>query len=713
MNAFWPLVGRVLGALVLPFLLVTTALAQDVTADVSALLRLKDDADPAIITRIAATGTREGAQGLIEAYDRCSTILVRRLIVRALGRFDGSGEAEQPALGKVASIAAAAEEPELRDAAIQTLADCRNLGKHFLRQLVDSKASDLVREPAMAAHVRRAEAADLDWYRHVWNLTQEQRKDDDGKIAPPELPTIRLLAFEGAVKFLGEPELVETLRREREPKIRRRALVELNERGLPKAAEMAEWMLERVDFPGADRRLAARIYADRVGAKALPTFLGLAKKREVTPEDLRCEMAELLAGMRDDGVQKKVQKLIGKGKPHERVFALLAGRDVVEAKKLQKELANKELEVRRAAARVIGERRLKELEPELRKMLEKGRQPEDKRLAIATLGAILKGSDPWLEELAEFARDPDRDVRNAAVEQIGHGKWRPQIEVLAAALDHADWSTRCCAVDALLEMKDKKVVPLLIARMPQDPGRLSKRIAEVLWELTAQPFGEDHVAWSTWWKEAGEKFEIASAAQLAKAEEERKRKRLTERTRTPAKFFGLEIVSRRVLFVIDVSGSMIEAMYGRTYEGRPAARIDVVRQEAIAAIERLDSGALFNVYAFSNGVEKWQDRSAGTNDAASRKSAITWVERLGASGGTNIYDALQLAFEDPDVDTIYLLSDGQPTAGEETDPHRIREDVAFWNRHRKVQIHTIAVGDSLELLEWLAEDSGGQHIKMR
>ena len=54
-----------------------------------------------------------------------------------------------------------------------------------------------------------------------------------------------------------------------------------------------------------------------------------------------------------------------------------------------------------------------------------------------------------------------------------------------------------------------------------------------------------------------------------------------------------------------------------------------------------------------------------------------------------------------------------PTVGAVIDPHRIREDVAFWNKHRKIKIHTVAVGGSLEILEWLAEDSGGKHIKMR
>ena len=168
-----------------------------------------------------------------------------------------------------------------------------------------------------------------------------------------------------------------------------------------------------------------------------------------------------------------------------------------------------------------------------------------------------------------------------------------------------------------------------------------------------------------------------------------------------------------MIFVLDVSGSMLESMYGRYVGKRGAARIDVAKQEVKQAIENLDEGALFNVFAFSSGVEKWQKESAGTNSPASRQAALTWVERLGAAGATNLYDSLKLAFADKDVDTIYVMSDGEPTNGEVIDPFRIREEVAFWNKHRKIKIHTVAIGSNLEVLEWLAADSGGKHVKMR
>ena len=63
--------------------------------------------------------------------------------------------------------------------------------------------------------------------------------------------------------------------------------------------------------------------------------------------------------------------------------------------------------------------------------------------------------------------------------------------------------------------------------------------------------------------------------------------------------------------------------------------------------------------------------------------------------------------------TYARLSDGEPTAGEVIDPHTIREDVKYWNRHRAIEIHTIAVGGNLEVLEWLAKDGGGRHVSIR
>jgi hypothetical protein len=158
---------------------------------------------------------------------------------------------------------------------------------------------------------------------------------------------------------------------------------------------------------------------------------------------------------------------------------------------------------------------------------------------------------------------------------------------------------------------------------------------------------------------------------------------------------------------------MLESLYGRQYGKSGASRIDIAKQELVQSIQNLQEGALFNVIVFANGVDRWIRGGIASSSQATREAALTWIERLGAAGATNLYDALELAFADQDVDTIVLLSDGDPTAGKLTDPHRIREEVAFWNKHRRVKIHTVAIGGNLEVLEWLSADSGGEHVRMR
>lgn len=689
---------------------------EGVSVWVGELLLNKDDADPALVEKIAASRSREGAEGLAKAFDQVSSLLMRREIMGGLAKLGTVPEAEQVALQKLSDIAGSEQQEELRERAIAALGLSPKVGKHFLKLLVDSGAPDIVRQPALAEHVKLATPDDAAWYRHIWNLKQEQRKDAKGEIAAPELNAIRQLAFQGLLPQLSEAELVETLKRDPDPKIRRAAMKGMERQTMPRTTEMAQWLLERTDFPGVDRAEAARIFFDRQRAKAVPVFLDLAKQRDVTPEDLRQVMAELIAELGDEATDKKLCKQIGKGKPHEKVFVLYATAKVEDPKviaTIRKGLADPDPDVRRATADVLGRRRDRDSLPDLRNLMQKTKVPSDIRIALEAITAIEGQTSAWLKELAGYCAHQDRDVRNAAVEVLGNARDKKQIDTLLAALKHDDWSTRILAIDALAGLRTEKVVPAFIERMGVETGRMKKKLAEALWQLTAQPFDEDTPRWQSWWAEAGAKFTVATEKQLDEAEKARERRRLTERTVGAAKFFGLRVESHRVIFVIDVSGSMLESMYGRYVEKRGAARIDVAKQELSDAIRNLEQGALFNIMAFSSSVIRWQKDSIGTNSEQDRKEALEWVERLGANGATNLYDAVQMAFEDKDVDTIFIMSDGEPTSGAVIDPAGIRQDVAFWNKHRKVVINSIAIGGNLEVLEWLAKDSGGRYVQMR
>ena len=703
---------------VLALLFAAALPAQDgVTQWIQDLLSKKDDADVKLIEKISGVRTREAAEGLIKAYDAVSTLLYRREVAKALLQFTTTAEAEQLVTDKLATLAGSTDtEPEVRSLAINGLGQASRLGRPLLKKLVDSEAPDELREPAMREYVKGAVAADAAWFRYLWNFKQEQRKDQKGNIAPPEFNTVRQLAVQGLLPFASESEIVDGLERESDPKIRRALLAFMQKQAMPKTAEVAEKLLGRVDFPGVDRAEAARILCERTGVKAVPKFIELAKKERVTQDDLREAMASLIAGLGDEETDKRMAKLIGKGKPHEKVFALLATEKVMDPKvvaAVRKGLGDESQDVRRAAAKVLGSRRDKESVAELRTMLTKSKNPGDARIALEAITAIEGVGSAWLKELAAFTTNPERELRNAALEVFGVARDKRHTGVVLAALEHDDWSTRFVAIGALEAIKDKDAVGKLITRLGVESGRMKKRIAEVLWTLTAQPFDEDVEKWKGWWAEAAEKFAVASEKDLDKATAEKERRRLTQRTVSQAKFFGIKVESHRVIFILDISGSMLESMYGRYVGKRGAARIDIAKQEVSQAIKNLDAGTLFNVLTFSSSVAKWKKDGIVAKSPETEAEALEWIDRLGASGATNLYDSVKTAFEDKDVDTIFIMSDGEPTNGEVIDPHRIREDVAFWNKHRKVKINTIAIGGNLEVLEWLAKDAGGSYVQMR
>ena len=99
-------------------------------------------------------------------------------------------------------------------------------------------------------------------------------------------------------------------------------------------------------------------------------------------------------------------------------------------------------------------------------------------------------------------------------------------------------------------------------------------------------------------------------------------------------------------------------------------------------------------------------------EGKSRAEALEFAGAVRPWGGTNIHDALELAFEDERVDTIYLLSDGAPSTGPIVQADELRDEVARWNSVRGVVIHCIAVGQDHRLLKGLAEDSGGKYVRV-
>jgi hypothetical protein len=685
------------------------------------LLERKDDADPELVRKLANLRSTEALDGLLRFYDVVGSLYMRRIALHGFALFDGVPEAEAKALQKLTDIATLSFETELRETAVDELAGC-DAGRPFLAAIVASPADDAVRERALRHHVGSARPEDVEWYLRIWRSgakkEKEKEKDKKEKDAGPEIrytAPLKELAFEGLAASRTSEELVEAT----ESKlvlVRKRALEELAARRDPATAECAEKRYGNHEERPDVRLLAAQLLLQEKGPKFADRLYKGATRGDV-PLELAFGLADLLAGQDDPGLKNQVLKSLGQGQSLEKRFNLRMATRLPDPKVDKALLAlcdDKEPAVALDALRAMGLRGNPTFVPRLEKVLKEEKDPAQLGAALESLNRI-QGTDPaWRTHLAELTAHPAEIVRNAAVEALGKSKDTGQLEALLKALDHPSWTTRLAAARALEELHLEAGVGALCERVAKEEGRMASELADVLWRLTAQPFRADGTQWKRWWDDNGASFRFPSAEEFQARKQERELREAKQVSRSfrgvkvDSRFFGLRITSHHVAFVIDVSGSMEERVPGKGTDSKALTRIEVAREELIACMEALEAGTRFNILPFSNSATPWKEGAVECTEETFTE-AKEFVEELGALGGTNIHDGFKQAFADPTVDTIFFLSDGEPSVGEVIDPVGIREAVQTWNENRGVVIHTISIGDRFPLLEWLAADSKGTY----
>ena len=162
-----------------------------------------------------------------------------------------------------------------------------------------------------------------------------------------------------------------------------------------------------------------------------------------------------------------------------------------------------------------------------------------------------------------------------------------------------------------------------------------------------------------------------------------------------------EIVAKDVLFVLDTSGSM------------KGEKIVQAKKALKFVLESLHDEDRFNVVAFSTGVQSYASRPVPTSI---RTDMLHFVDRLSATGGTDINRALLEALDSADAErptVLIFLTDGLATEGVvETD--RILSNVAG-AAGPNVRLFAFGVGDDVNtlLLDRLAQDHRGASAYVR
>jgi hypothetical protein len=687
----------------------------DVASLVKTLKEQRDAADVDLVKRLANKKTRESMEGLVDVYDELESVYMRRAVCQGLALYDDVPGAEEPALELLMNVATKAPERTLREAAIELLGGCDTYGRTFLRMIVESPADDDVRARAMQHHVAHAQPADAAWYKSIFEPpTEKPRKEarkQDGEPAkvPHLLPDVRVLAFEGLKAGMTTEEVLKATR-DPQARVRASALLELDARGEKEVLTAADNIYGKANEVTFTRLIAAEILLQHRGPKMVDDFIKEAAK-STTPRDFAFGLADLVVKLNDPDVNQRLLKLAGKGEGTELLFYLRATAQIEDpklSKSLAKLLKDKDPEVQCAAADILGERKAREELPELEKLIDKSEDPLVVTAALDAITRIRTNDAQWEIALRAYAESPEGAIRNSAVEALGRTRNPDYLPALLKALEHDDWSTRLAAARALETMREPEGVGALCQRIGAESGRMEVELAEILFRLTGKLYGVNARQWAEWWKNEGASFQPIAESKLHQLEQEAETNRLKETT--SSEFFGITIESHRVLFILDVSGSMNEPTRGMYVGEQGEPRFDLAKRELLKALEGLDQNSFFNIVTFASDVSPWRERIVQKTETTLAE-AKEFVERLAANGGTNLYSSLALAFDDPDVDTVYLLSDGEPSVGAVIDPRGIRDRVAAWNKHRGVVINCIAVGGSFQVLEWLAQDTGGTHVR--
>ncbi|HEX4611347.1 MAG TPA: VWA domain-containing protein [Urbifossiella sp.] len=244
-------------------------------------------------------------------------------------------------------------------------------------------------------------------------------------------------------------------------------------------------------------------------------------------------------------------------------------------------------------------------------------------------------------------------------------------------------------VESLFALGRPDTVPVLIDLLDKTDGEVQYQVGAHLERVTGATFATSTGDWRNWWEQNKNTFRYPTPDALARAAARPKEE--------PNSYYGIPIRTRRVVFVVDCSGSMI------------GDRLASAKAELTKVIERLPAKTEFNIVAYSTTVVPWSPTPVVLTDAT-RKSAVATVAGLRAAGGTSTYDALSAALN-MNADTIFLLTDGEPSSGTIVQTDAIVAAIRARNRAVGCSIHTIGIGLGArdEFLRALARQNHGQY----
>jgi hypothetical protein len=230
---------------------------------------------------------------------------------------------------------------------------------------------------------------------------------------------------------------------------------------------------------------------------------------------------------------------------------------------------------------------------------------------------------------------------------------------------------RLALAEALRAYRHKQAVDALIQMLGDARMRVREKALDHLELLTGEALGPSQKAWGKWRSAQGTELrlrprEISIYRPF----------RPSDRKYAHKEYYGLQVASDRVVFVLDKSDSRYYGLF------------DGVVEEMRAHLGSAGPTTRFGVIEFADKPVPWGAQLVPAN-SASLEEAVKFLHREAPFGATDMIAALRMALAVPEVDSIVLLSDGLPNRGDPKKPDGILAAVGKVNRYQRVAVNTV------------------------
>ena len=285
------------------------------------------------------------------------------------------------------------------------------------------------------------------------------------------------------------------------------------------------------------------------------------------------------------------------------------------------------------------------------------------------------GDATRLDDLHKLLAHRDLRIQIEAARALEAAGSHKSVDPLLAKLKDRKltWPAKVAVLSALGAIPDVKSVEPLLAMLDAETGRFRQDAAYALASINCGKHGDNPSKWRPWWTENSGTFKPNDEA-TAKW---RKANRVQDiKVKLVADFYGVSIISDRIVFVLDTSASM---------RGDKIASLKETMAQTLADTPDF---VKFNIVDFGGIIRvmsKYGDMISGMIASA----MASQIGQMDLSLGTRTFDAMEVAADLKDLDTIMYLSDGAPVAGQFQIWDSITRSFDLYIRYRPISIHCI------------------------